>query len=129
MTLLYLQVLILYFGLIYLLLQFKNNHHKRAQVLCQGVHTKKVHSQLLWALGLMIFALSRPVLPDASHVQKSKGYEATIALDLSYSMQAKDIQPTRYEAAVSLIKTVLKRDLEDRFSLFGFTTHPLIRVL
>ncbi len=126
MIVLYPQVFILFFALFYLIAQIKKKPVRSSGVLCHSVHTKKTHYLLLWALGLMILALSRPVLPSGRQTQKSVGSEAVIALDLSYSMHAKDLKPSRYLASVDMIKTLLKKDLHDRFALYGFTTKPLI---
>ena len=81
---------------------------------------------LYLSLTLMIVALSRPVISKAVHEEKSQGIEAVIALDLSYSMRAADIKPSRFEAAKETIKALLKEDTGNRYALYGFTTNALI---
>ncbi len=81
---------------------------------------------LYLSLVMMIFALARPVLEEAPIKQEFKGSEVVIALDLSYSMQATDIEPTRFEAAKALIKELIKARVHERFALLGFTTNAII---
>lgn len=78
------------------------------------------------SLILMIFSLSRPVLEMAPVKQDYEGSEVVIALDLSYSMQAKDLSPTRLEAAKVFIKELIKDRVHERFALLGFTTNAII---
>jgi len=81
---------------------------------------------LALSLALMIVALSRPVLTQSSQKENLQGREFIIALDISYSMRAKDIAPSRLEKAKEIIRHLLQANPHDRFSLFAFTTNPLI---
>ena len=78
------------------------------------------------ALFLLILALMRPVLVEQKQSQKLQSKELIIALDVSYSMRADDIAPTRLQAAKKAIKNLLQNNQKDSFSLFAFTTNPLI---
>ncbi len=93
---------------------------------CKSVHTRKSAVLLYWASVFMVLALTGPVIVRHSGMKKAEGYEATIALDLSYSMQAKDLSPSRFEAARETIHEILRKDTHSRFSLYGFTTRTLI---
>ncbi len=108
MKLLYPEFLILLFGLFFL---YRINPKPK---------------KLYLALLLMIVALSRPVMTKALHEEKSEGVEAVIALDLSYSMRASDIAPSRLEAAKESIKKLFRQNLSNRYALYGFTTNALI---
>ncbi len=108
MKLLYPEFLILLFAVLFL---YRTN--RRAKL-------------LYLSLSLMIIALSRPVISKAVHEEKSRGIEAVIALDLSYSMRATDIKPSRLEAAKETIKALLEKDIGNRYALYGFTTNALI---
>ncbi len=116
MTFLYPQFFVLLFFVLYLYLQAKKNK----------ITNQKSYFLLLGSAFFMVISLSQPVLPKKVHQQKSIGSEATIALDLSYSMRADDIKPTRLKSSFSLLKLLFQRDINDRFALYGFTTQPLI---
>ena len=78
------------------------------------------------SLVMMIISLARPVLQMAPVKQDYEGSEVVIALDLSYSMQARDLEPTRLESAKSFIKELIKDRVHERFALLGFTTNAII---
>ena len=106
MTLLYPQFLILFLALFWLFTKGK--------------------SVLYISLALMIIALSRPVLMEQKIDERIDAKEIIIALDVSYSMRADDIKPTRLDKAKELIEQILKNSKNDKYSLFAFTTNPLI---
>lgn len=108
MTLLYPEFAILFFALLFLWL--KNPKPKALYI----------------ALSLMIVALMRPVLKEQRQQQRVEGTEAIIALDLSYSMRADDIKPSRLEAAKDTIKQMVQKRASNRYALYGFTTNALI---
>ncbi len=83
-------------------------------------------SRLHLALLFMIVALMRPVLKETRQQQRVEGVEAIIALDLSWSMRADDISPSRLEAAKATIRRVVQQDASNRYALYGFTTNALI---
>jgi Ca-activated chloride channel family protein len=74
----------------------------------------------------MIVALSRPILYGEKLDGAVDAKELIIALDVSFSMRASDIKPTRLDRAKSLIKEILKENENSKISLFAFTTNPLI---
>ncbi len=77
-------------------------------------------------LALMIVALSRPVIFKTERNKSMEATEAVIALDLSRSMRADDIRPSRLEAAKEAIKKLIAESPQNRYALFGFTINPLI---
>jgi Ca-activated chloride channel family protein len=81
---------------------------------------------LYLALALMIVALARPILKESIQNQALNAREFIIAFDISYSMQAKDITPSRLEKAKIVIQQILQVNPKDRFALFAFTSNPLI---
>lgn len=81
---------------------------------------------LLSVLVLAIIALSRPVLLNTKESEKFAYQDYILALDASFSMQADDLSPTRFQAAKEIIKELLKENTHDRFTLFAFTTNPLL---
>ncbi|MBN2895085.1 MAG: VWA domain-containing protein [Campylobacterales bacterium] len=83
---------------------------------------------LLMALSILfgIIALSRPALPQAPATLTQEGRDIIIAIDLSYSMQASDLAPTRLAYAKTLLRDLIGANTKDRFAIIGFTTSAII---
>jgi Ca-activated chloride channel family protein len=81
---------------------------------------------LLSALLMVVVALARPVLTQEPIEIELSGSDVVIAVDLSYSMQAKDIEPNRLEAAKTLLTELVKSDTKNRFGVIGFTTNAIV---
>ena len=82
---------------------------------------------LRWAvLALLIVALARPVLPQTLGVEQVKAHSLVIALDLSSSMNATDIKPSRAIASRQSIEKFLGLNRHEQIALVGFTTNPLL---
>ncbi len=92
-------------------------------IMKQGANKAKI---LYISLALLILSLSRPVLTEVKQHATLAGKEFIIALDVSYSMRATDVVPNRLERAKEIIQEILKHNPNDRFTLFAFTTNPLI---
>lgn len=93
----------------------------------KGLHVKE-RKTLLMALSILfgIIALSRPALPQAPSMLKQEGRDVIIALDLSYSMHASDLAPTRLAYAKTLLSALIGANTKDRFAIIGFTTNAII---
>lgn len=78
------------------------------------------------ALIFAVLALSRPVLPREPVEIERHGSDVVFAVDLSRSMQATDIAPSRLEAAKALLASTVHADENDRFGVIAFTTNPII---
>lgn len=90
-------------------------------------HQRIPHIFLLFASSFFILlALARPVILNTPTKQKVHAHEYIIALDASYSMQANDIFPSRFDAAKKAIKQLLQTHPKDRFTLFVFTSNTLL---
>jgi Ca-activated chloride channel family protein len=74
----------------------------------------------------MILSLSRPAIYDQTTDKTLSSREFIIAIDLSRSMSATDLKPSRFEAAKRKINEILSDYPNDLFWLFGFTSNPLI---
>lgn len=125
MTFLYPQVFILLLLLFWIFKKRQKsfNVHK----ICKNSAETKEHSWILYlVLGLMILALSRPVILEQKSEEEVLGKAFIIALDVSYSMRAEDLKPNRITYAKKKIETLFKKHPHERFSLFAFTTNPLI---
>ncbi len=82
---------------------------------------------LRWAvLALLIIALARPVLPQKDVLERLKAHSLVFALDLSLSMNANEIQPSRLEASKKIVENFLTLGREEQVALVGFTINPLL---
>ena len=82
---------------------------------------------LRWAvLVLLILASARPVLPEKLGIEQIKAHSLVIALDLSVSMNADDIKPSRLVASKKSIKKFLISNSHEQIALIGFTINPLL---
>ncbi len=90
------------------------------------LHQQKLNKALLGTLFLLILALTRPIMIEQQQDQKLQAKEVIIALDVSYSMRAQDIQPNRLDQAKKSIQALVTANKQDSFALFAFTTNPLI---
>ena len=85
--------------------------------------TIKTHTLILI---LLIIALSSPIIEGGKQLSSIQSRDIVIALDISYSMSATDINPSRYEFATQTINHFLDINPTDNIMLIGFTTNPLI---
>jgi Ca-activated chloride channel family protein len=74
----------------------------------------------------MILAIARPVVDNTLQEESFDSQDYIIALDISYSMQADDLKPNRYILAKKAIKKLIDLHPKDRFTLFVFTSNPLL---
>jgi Ca-activated chloride channel family protein len=74
----------------------------------------------------VILALMRPVI-EQEPVELDEHYnDVVIAVDLSYSMQATDISPTRLEKAKEVLAQLIEQNPKTRFGVLGFTTNAIV---
>ncbi len=98
-----------------------------AVYLFRGKKKQSLQQYLRWvALLFLVFAIARPVLVQHSNKETLPAHSIIIALDLSVSMNANDIKPSREKASRETIKALLEENLYDQISLIGFTTNPLL---
>ena len=74
----------------------------------------------LMALVFLIFAIAGPQFGSKLKEVKRKGIEIILALDVSNSMMAEDIQPNRLERAKQAISTLIDRLENDKIGLIVF---------
>ncbi|MEA2048979.1 MAG: VWA domain-containing protein [Campylobacterota bacterium] len=75
---------------------------------------------------LLTLSLSRPVEEKVLQEATVQAKDIIIALDVSYSMKATDITPTRYDFAKETIALLLDENPNDNVMLLAFTTNPLL---
>lgn len=77
-------------------------------------------SILMVVMALLIVAVARPQFGSKLQTDKRKGVEIMIALDVSNSMMAEDIQPNRLERAKRAIVRLTERLNNDKIGLIVF---------
>ncbi len=74
----------------------------------------------------IVLALMRPVIEQEPIKTKEVLSDVVVAVDLSYSMQATDILPSRLEFAKETLAQLVKKEQKSRFGVLGFTTNAII---
>lgn len=75
---------------------------------------------LLLAVALMFLLLARPKFGSSVKTNKHNGIEAMIALDISNSMLAEDVQPSRLEKSKMIISKLVDQFTNDRVGVIVF---------
>jgi Ca-activated chloride channel family protein len=85
---------------------------------------------ILWALAfaILIIALARPQFGTKLSEVKRRGVEMIIALDVSNSMMAEDIQPNRLENAKMAISRLVDKLENDKIGLIVFAGDAYIQM-
>jgi len=74
----------------------------------------------------IVLALSRPVIESQPIQSDEVLSDVIMAVDLSYSMQADDIKPTRLGFAKETLLQLVDAGTKSRFGVLGFTTNAII---
>ncbi len=74
----------------------------------------------------IVIALSRPVIEQEPIESKQVLSDVIICVDLSFSMQGSDLEPTRLSYAKEMLKRVVEAQSKSRFGVLGFTTNAII---
>ena len=77
------------------------------------------------ALGLVAVALARPQFGLRTETRRARGMDVVVALDLSRSMLARDVVPSRLERARIELDELIDQLPGDRLGLVGFTSIAL----
>lgn len=107
-----------YFWLLLLLLPFFIKRDFRS-------FTFTIYGYILTCL-FIIIALSRPTIEQEPIKSKQLFSDVVVAVDLSFSMQANDIEPTRLAKAKESLKELLKSGSKARYGVLGFTTNAIV---
>jgi len=83
---------------------------------------------LMLALSSIIVGISRPQFGSKLKTEKRKGIELIIALDVSNSMMAEDIQPNRLERAKRAISQLVDKLSNDKIGLIVFAGDAFIQL-
>lgn len=100
----------------------------RASALPRGSWRRaaEVIGALAVALGLL--ALARPQFGETAVILSRTGRDVVFVLDLSRSMNAEDVAPSRLEAAKAAVRTVLEASPGDRVGLVIFGGSAFLQV-
>ena len=79
----------------------------------------------LAAIGFLIVALCRPQTHDSLRSSSVEGTDIVLALDISSSMLANDLQPTRFQAAKEVAQKFVTQRTNDNIGLVVFSGESL----
>jgi Ca-activated chloride channel family protein len=82
---------------------------------------------LLAAAVLLVFAAARPQWGSSERFREREGVDFVIALDISKSMEASDVQPTRLAAAQDEIVRLVEAERGSRIGLVFFAGSAFLR--
>jgi tetratricopeptide (TPR) repeat protein len=82
---------------------------------------------LLGALAAIVLAAARPQWGEAQRAVAQRGIDVAIALDVSRSMTATDVEPSRARAAATALEELLANMSGDRAALVTFAGSALVR--
>jgi len=79
-------------------------------------------------LSLIIVMLARPQMGAKISQDKRRGIEVIIALDISNSMRATDVEPSRLEKSKMLIENMVENFTEDKIGLVVFAGEAFVQL-
>jgi len=86
----------------------------------------RMQGWLLLSVVMTVIALSRPALSQKPLKIEERGSDVILAVDVSYSMRATDISPSRLEAAKAMLRSVVRANPKERFGVIAFTTNAIV---
>lgn len=123
--------------LYFLLVRWKKKAAKKigdpllVKQLTKGFSSKKFNSKLvLFIIGFTLcgFAIAGLVEPDGTQKINRRGIDIMIALDVSKSMLAQDIQPSRLERAKQVISKIIDNAPDDKIGLVVFAGRAYLQM-
>ncbi len=86
-----------------------------------AVHLRKVPAVLRGAcVALLVLAVARPQATAIREESEVQGIDIVLTLDMSFSMKAADVKPTRLDAAKQVIDDFITRRINDRIGMVVF---------
>ena len=86
------------------------------------------YSLLLTALALLIVIIARPQFGTKINREKRTGIETIIALDVSNSMLAEDVAPSRLDKAKQVLSKLIDQMVDDKVGLVVFAGDAYIQL-
>ncbi|MFM2171129.1 MAG: hypothetical protein RI957_1358 [Verrucomicrobiota bacterium] len=84
------------------------------------------YTSLLVAIACLIVGMARLQYQLSTKTESTRGRNLLILLDLSRSMQANDLKPSRLDQAKALIYELLETLPNDRIGVVGFSSSPFL---
>lgn len=83
---------------------------------------------MVTALFLLIIVFARPHLGVGSKTEKRSGIETIIAMDISNSMRAKDIEPSRLDRSKMMVENLVDQFSNDKIGLIVFAGDAFVQL-
>jgi len=83
---------------------------------------------LITALLLVVISLAKPQVPGGTVLVKRRGIDIVIAVDVSSSMLAEDILPSRLEKAKLELQELVEKSKGDRIGIVAFSGDAFVQV-
>lgn len=83
---------------------------------------------LLGSLTLLIVAFARPHWGSGTKTEKRKGIETIIAMDISNSMRAKDVTPSRLDRSKMMVENLVDKFSNDKIGLIVFAGDAFVQL-
>lgn len=83
---------------------------------------------MTFALALLIIILARPQMGTKVNEEKRNGIEIIIAVDVSNSMLAQDVKPSRLDKAKMLIENLVDNFQNDKIGLIAFAGEAFVQL-
>lgn len=118
----------------FLYLKKSNVKHFWAFEDLEKIYKKNSFSYKLYYVNILlifivsIFIIAQPIIKNSQEKIEKNGIDIMIALDVSLSMQAEDLQPNRIEAAKNIIVKFLDTLVSDRVWLVVFSWKPFTSI-
>jgi len=107
--------------------QFSKEVLKKIRPKSQRSLSKRVRNGLmLLSMALVIVALARPQIDNGEVKVKSSFIDVVVAIDMSKSMFANDVYPSRFEFAKKKFFKSLKHFKKSRIALIGFSSQTFL---
>ena len=85
-------------------------------------------SIVMVALSLLIIAAARPQFGQSERIEKRQGIEAIVALDISNSMLAEDVAPSRLDRAKQMLSKLMDNMVNDKVGLVVFAGDAFVQL-
>ncbi len=106
------------------------DHHLVSRLMPDFSERKQLIKSLLYLLTLVfiIVGLANPQIGSQLEKVQRKGIDVMVAIDVSKSMMAEDVQPTRLDRAKQLLSRLIDGMSNDRIGIIVFAGHAYLQM-